>query len=146
MRTILKLIKAFLLLIRWIAIPVKARMIAANALRKVPCNAIYSRLTSISSSIIALLATVSIVHGVILRPMIILIPGWRGCVVVLVWRILNLSLGIRATYEVAQHDGHCEQIEPILRNHFCILKIINCYIGDIILFLTVLFLNRKCSI
>ena len=123
-RTILKLIHAFLLVIGWITILVKARMIAAYTLWKVPCNTIDSRSSSISSSIIALLATVSVVHGVILRPVIIIIPGCRSCVVVLVWRVSNLGIG--DTHHIAQHDGQCEQNEPILRNHFCILKIINC--------------------
>ena len=115
--TELKLIYAFLLLITWITILVKFRVIATYALWKVPGNAINT------TSVIALLAIVSVVHGVILSPFVIFIICVRFLVVELTWFKINLCIG--TTYHIWQHNGQCEQNEPVLRNHYSILKIIN---------------------
>ena len=95
-------------------------MIATYALRKVPGDAIDSCSSSISSSIVALLAIVSVVHGVILGPVIVFIPCWRSCVVVLVLGVSDLSIDlcVGTTYHIGKHNGQCEQSEPIFRNHF----------------------------
>ena len=110
--TKLKLIYAFLLLITWITKLVKFRMIATYALRKVPGNAIDT------TSVIALLAIVSVVHGVILSPFVIFIICVRLLVVELTR--FNIDLCIGTTYHIGQHNGQCEQNEPVLRNHFFI--------------------------
>lgn len=80
-----KLINALLLLVWWVTIFIKVRMITANALWKVPSDAINA------STDVTTLAVMCVIHCVILSPEIFFIPGWWSCIVKLVFSISNTS-------------------------------------------------------
>lgn len=82
---VFKLIDTLLLQSWWISVSIKVRVITTNTLWKIIRNTIDT------SSVIALLAIVSIVHWIVLSPMIVRLESWRSSVVKLILVVTNSS-------------------------------------------------------
>ena len=77
----LKLINTLVLLVWWVAIFIKIRMITTYTLWKVPSDAIDTII------LITACAIMSIVHCVVLSPVVIFVIGWRCSIVKLIFGV-----------------------------------------------------------